>query len=1070
MKKFTVCAGVIAMAVLSAFLLTANPRRNEEALWRHRNLGKAFFETPTTLAQAPAELKKALDLAPNSFRDRLNYGLALLRAGDIDQAIAELELAQKQDPKQPHTWFNLGIAYKRKMRYEDAIRQFQRMTQLVPDEPMAYHNLGLLHNVTDHPEEALQYFKKAASLDSRLVASRLQIYNYYRLNDDDANAQVALADFRRVKEEQQAVEDTEDVEWSFYAELYDPVVARPALRETAPAPALKFENRALPGLVNAASAGSLVMDADGDGVADLLVWSRDGVRLFRSGATLVNSSGLEGLTGIRSAAAGDFDNDGAWDLCVVLEDEVRLFRNVKGRFEASPAELPSGKFNVAVWLDFDHDYDLDLFLLGEKSRLLRNEGPSGFADFTSRFPFVEGTALSAVAFRVIPDTKAMDLVVSYAGRSGVVYRDGLRGSFRAEPLNAVPAGARELSAADLDADSYIDLVYSSAAGVGLAANRDGRFAGLPVQASGAVVLADLENRGLLDVVAGKTIRRNQAKFQFTAARTAAALPEGVAWTSADFDGDGRTDLAAVASDGTVRVLFNRTVTGNNFLAMSLEGMKNMKSAAATEVEIKAGEFYDKRLYQGVPLVFGVGKMGRIDTVRITWANAMIQNETNQTVNRTVRFKEAPRLAGSCPMVFAWNGREFQFITDVLGVAPLGAGSGDGNFFPVDHKEYVRIPENTLVKKDGHYEIRITEELHEVAYLDQIRLIAVDHPEKVQIFTNDKFKAPPFPEFRLFGARQRLAPLAARDSKGRSVLPQILRQDGVYAGASRHNHAGVAELHALEIELPKGPNTGVLFLNGWVDWADGSTFVGAAQSEKTALVFPYLQVKDAGGQWRTVIDDMGIPAGKPKTIAVDLTGKFLSESRHIRIVTNLALYWDEIFFDNDHSAPEVSMTSMDPAVAELRLRGFSRPVIDPQRRKPEWFDYARWTPHAVWDQTPGMYTRYGDVRELLLAAEDRFVIMGAGDELTLRFDPTSLPTLRAGWRRDYLLFVDGWAKDSDANTAFSQTVEPLPFHGMSRYPYPESESYPDTPAHRAYREQYNTRPAMKFVAPMVAGRR
>jgi hypothetical protein len=216
----------------------------------------------------------------------------------------------------------------------------------------------------------------------------------------------------------------------------------------------------------------------------------------------------------------------------------------------------------------------------------------------------------------------------------------------------------------------------------------------------------------------------------------------------------------------------------------------------------------------------------------------------------------------------------------------------------------------------------------------------------------------------------------------------------------------------------------------------------------------------------VIEDMGIPAGKPKTIAVDLTGRFLSSSRSVRIVTNLAVHWDQIFFEEDNNAPPARLTPMDPAVADLRLRGFSRPVIDPDRRRPEWFDYARWTPAAVWDQTPGLYTRYGDVRELLLSPEDRFVIMGSGDELTLRFDPTSLPALAAGWRRDFLLFVDGWAKDSDANTAYSQSVEPLPFHGMSRYPYPDSERYPDTPAHREYREKYNTRSAMKFVAPMV----
>lgn len=1061
MNRLAVCAGTALLAAVPLALLVANPRAAEEALWRHRNLGKALFETPATLPQAVAELKKALDLAPNSFRDRLNYGLALLRAGDTDQAIAQLERAQKQDPKQPHTWFNLGIAYKRKLRYGDAIRQFQRMAELVPDEPMAYHNLGLLYNVTDRPAESLQYFQKAASLDSRLVASRLQIYNYYRLNDDEANAQRALEDFKRVKAEQQAVEDTEDVEWCFYAELYDPMVARPAVREPGPPAQLQFETRSLPGAVHPGTAGLAVFDADADGVPDLIVWSREGVELFRSGAEKAAPSGLESVTAVVQALPGDFDNDGLADLCMLAAGSVQLFRNRKGRFEAVPANLPAGRFDAAVWLDFDHDYDLDLVLLGERSFLFRNEGPSGFRDYSSHFPFATGHALSAAALRVIPDTKGIDLAVSYAGRAGVLYRDRLRGLFEATPLGAVPPGARALAAADIDADSFIDLAFSTPAGAALAVNRAGRFQMQPLPAPGAFALADLENRGLYDLIARGGVRRNLARRQFSAARSVPPLPDAAAWEAADFDSDGRVDLAAIAGDGAVRVLLNRTATRNRFLSVSLEGVKNLKTAPATEVEIKAGDFYDKRLYRGVPLVFGLGPHPRVDTVRITWANAMIQNETDQAAGRPVRFKEAPRLAGSCPMVFAWNGRAFQFITDVLGVAPLGAGSGDGEYFPVDHKEYVRIPENTLAPREGLYEIRITEELHEVAYLDQIRLIALDHPGNVRVFTNDKFKAPPFPEFRLYGVRRPIAPVAARGAGGRDVLSQVLRQDGVYAGGFRHNYAGVAGLHSLEIDLPPAAapsNTGVLFLNGWVDWADGSTFVGASQSAQTALVFPYLQVKDAAGQWRTVIEDMGLPAGKPKTIAVDLTGKFLSASRQIRIVTNLALYWDQVFFDDDPSPPPARLTPLDPATAGLRLRGFSRAVIDPERRRPERFDYARWTPTAPWSQTPGLYTSYGDVRELLREPDDRLVIMGSGDELTLRFDPRALPPVAPGWRRDFLLFVDGWAKDSDANTAYSQSVEPLPFHGMSGYPYPPSERPP--------RQQHNTRPALSWGAPVA----
>ena len=297
------------------------------------------------------------------------------------------------------------------------------------------------------------------------------------------------------------------------------------------------------------------------------------------------------------------------------------------------------------------------------------------------------------------------------------------------------------------------------------------------------------------------------------------------------------------------------------------------------------------------------------------------------------------------MIFTWNGRQFQFITDVLGVAPLGASSGDGNYFPVDHDEYVQIPAEALAPVEDHYEVRITEELHEVSYLDQVRLIALDHPRDVEIFTNEKFKSPPFPEFRLFGVTRRISPVAAHDDRGRDVLSSILRRDGIYAGGFRHDYAGVAELHSLTLDLGRETaraNKAVLFLNGWVDWADGSTFFGASQGATEGLILPYLQVKDQAGNWRTVIEDMGIPAGKPKTIAVDLSGKFLSASREIRIVTNLCVYWDEIFLSEETGQPPVRLTPLDVESAGVQLRGFSRPVIDERREQPESFDYANWT--------------------------------------------------------------------------------------------------------------------------------
>jgi hypothetical protein len=386
------------------------------------------------------------------------------------------------------------------------------------------------------------------------------------------------------------------------------------------------------------------------------------------------------------------------------------------------------------------------------------------------------------------------------------------------------------------------------------------------------------------------------------------------------------------------------------------------------------------------------------------------------------------------MIFTWNGRRFEFVTDVLGVAPLGASAGDGTFFATDHDEYISIPGESLVPRGGRLEVRITEELSEVTYLDHVRLLAVDHPRELEVFSNDKWKGPPYPEFRLFGAARRLYPRAARDQRGRDVLARILRRDRVYADSFERDQAGVAQMHALELDFGHDAapgNRAVLILNGWVDWADGSVFLSQAQQGR-ALRPPYLQVRDAAGGWRTVIDDMGMPSGKTKTIAVDLSGKFLSASREVRIVTSMCAYWDEAFLADDAEPPRARLTDLNASHAALRFRGFSRVRIHPERRQPERFEYHAVRLLAPWTRTPGSYTRYGSVQGLLASIDDRLVIMGSGDELALSFDAAALPALPSGWRRDWLLLVDGWAKDRDANTAHSQTVEPLPFHGMSSY--------------------------------------
>ncbi|HEY3839461.1 MAG TPA: FG-GAP-like repeat-containing protein [Bryobacteraceae bacterium] len=976
------------------------------ALWHYRNLGKAFYENPTTQAQAVEQFRKALELAPNSVREQVNYGLALLRAGDGQHGMEQLRKVQKEAPDLPYTWFNLGISLKKQGDLEGALPQFRGMARLVPDSAVTHYQIGTILKSQGDLAGAIAEFELARKYDPGLAAPHFQLYGLYRQTKRAEEAAAELKVFQEIKKENEGAAVPEDMEWCYYSEIYDPADA-PAVRASEPV----YRSETLARDVRGVAAVSLTAGAR----ASLISWSADRVMLW-NGKTATAASGLEGLHDIRFIAPGDFDNDGLIDLAVVTAAGASLYRNENGKFRKQ-AELASGSFQEAVWLDFDHDYDLDLVLLGQDSKLYRNNGSAGFSDETARFPFVHGHALSGVRFDVEPDTPGFDLAVSYQDRAGVLYRDLLGGSYKAVDLAELPAGATRLADGDWNHDGRTDLAAQP----------------------------DLT---LLNRVKG---------FEKTAGARAEAT-----MALADLDGSGRLSRAHV-DNGALVVDRDATPAYGNWIEVALTGVKNLKSGLNAKVEVKAGANYSKQTYDGVPLVFRLGPATMVETVRITWPNGLIQNELNQPVNKVAAIKEAPRLSGSCPMIFTWDGRRFRFITDVLGVAPLGASSSDGQYFPVDHDEYVSIGGDQLRARDGVYDVRITEELREVTYLDQVKLMAVDHPANVEIVSNEKFKSPPFPEFRLFGIERPVHPIAARDGHGADVLGRLLRHDGRFVDTFRRDQTAVAEMHTLDLDFGKAAasNNAVLVLDGFVDWADGSTFLSAAQEHKD-LAFPSLQVKDAEGKWKTVIEDMGMPSGRPKRIAVDLSGKFLSSSREVRIVTNLCVYWDEIFLAEGAGAPRVQLTNVPNLSADLRFRGFSRIEVDPERKQPERFDYSHVSETAMWNPTPGRYTRYGDVRSLIADADDRMVIMGSGDEAALRFDGRGLPAAPSGWTRDFLLYVDGWAKDADANTAFSQSVLPLPFHGMSTYPYPAAQQYPEDTIHTDYQQQYNTRLALRLI--------
>jgi tetratricopeptide (TPR) repeat protein len=819
--------------------------------------------------------------------------------------------------------------------------------------------------------------------------------------------------------------------------------------------------------------------------------------------------------------AGDYDNDGKLDLFVLRYGGSALYHNEGGgKFSdaTTAAGIPSYSFLslATAFVDVDHDGDLDIFIAGfiDPSKissnaarpltfpddfasapnvLLRNNGNGKFTDI-SAVARINGPTGRAVA--VVPtdydNRRDVDLLVVNYGEPPVLFSNLRDGSFRNVAADAgLSAGGRFVCAAagDVNKDGYTDFFLGVVDGPGKLATSDGkgRFVTTPAPASTeaahAAQFLDYDNDGLLDLVAftkkGIRVLRNVGTGWTEVSDRAVARDlinafsnsEGDvsrSFASGDVDGDGDTDLIARSVAGDLKIARNEGGNRNSSLRVRLAGKVSNRGGIGTKLEVRAGSLKQKlETYAASPApapadtLFGLGKRASADAVRLLWPSGNVQSEIEfakaQSLAQVMMINEVDRKPSSCPYLYTWNGARFEFITDFMGGGEMGYWIAPGTRNQPDPDEYVRIREDQLRERNGRFEIRVTNELEEALYVDRLQLIAVAHPARAEVFPNEGMIDPPRPPFKLYATSNSRPPVAARDDHGRDVLSRIKELDRHYVeGFGLHRIRGYADEHTLTLDLGSSPGARtLLLLTGWTDYAFSSDNVAAHQAGLSMTV-PALQVKDARGQWQTVISDIGIPVGRPQTLAVDLTGKFLSTSREVRIVTNMRIYWDQILVDTSDGKSPTRIERLDAIEAQLRWRGFSAEV-SPDGREPYGYDYERVSYASPWKVMPGRYTREGDVTSLLARTDDMFVISMPGDEIAVSFDAKLLTPLPAGWKRTFLLYADGFSKEMDINSASPDSVDPLPFHGMSIYPYvTRGESYPMTRAHRDYLERYNTR--------------
>ena len=799
-------------------------------------------------------------------------------------------------------------------------------------------------------------------------------------------------------------------------------------------------------------------DYDNDGYEDLFIATTLGIIVFKNQGNgtfvrITENIGLGKTSHARKILFADFDQDGDLDMFVAQKNGNKYFRNNgDGTFTENAAAMGlTGGMRGTLDMDFgDWDEEGDLDIVGLKANgsveLFHNNRHANFTDIADSVGLGDSEYIgTTIAFGDYNNDGRLDILIAGgpAGNCFLLRNTGNHGfvldTVASRQLSNSLKGIKVYDVAffDFDNDGYQDILV---AGVNNNASQ-----------SGVKLFHNEGDKGFKDV----------------SSMLPATVMQAYHIDVADFNYDGDEDIYLSGPSG-IQLIRNDGGNLNNYVQVQLVGLtygnsNNNKLGIGAQIELKAGNLYQLKTVKGALTEFGVGGRTKIDAIRIIWPNGVPQTVVDPT--RKQRILEQEQLKGSCPFLFAWNGKKYVFLKDMMWRSALGMpidihGTDTTYAYPNASKEYLLIPGNNIKPQNGRYTLKITEELWEAVYLDKVALLAEDHPESVNVYADERFQAPPYPGGKLYLVSHPELPISAVDGRGNNELPKISKYDFKFVSNFHLGKIqGLSKEHDLILNLGKEAhgNYLYLFLRGWIFPADASINTELTQTKKFQLRPPSLQVINKNGKWQTVIKDIGYPMGRDKMVIVNLSGKFLTpKDRRVRIRTNMQIYWDHIFYSAGRVKAPVNQYKLKMIGARLNFRGYSISYRKGGPYGPIWFDYYHVTKGEKWRDLTGFYTRYGDIWPLLQKADDKYVIASPGDQITINFDATHLPPLRKGWVRDFLVYSEGWVKDGDLNTAYGQTVTPLPFHHMPSYPYGSKFSYPSDKVNKEYQLKYNTR--------------
>jgi Flp pilus assembly protein TadD len=1050
--------GCVALAAL-LFFLSRRPQ-GQDSFDHWMSLGAGYLEKGEA-TNAINAYSTAAKMAPESIAAHLNLANAQLLADNNQEVLTQCQQVINLDHNNPAAYYLMGCAYLRQNMATNAVEAFQQSQKIDPAVTALNFQLGLAQDRLGNVEEAVHEFETVVQFEPEHPSAHYQLSRLYQRTGRDADAAQELAKHQQLqgKASSPAAGTAAAFERCKYTQPITSFALEQPDRNGVPVHFAQTTSEAFGTQSSNYRAPIGVIDYNHDGRNSLFVMEGTGFRLLnnRQGKFVPMGEIVPGGTNgmYHACLVGDLNNDRFEDIVVLGDRASHVFRfatNGQFREVTAASGLKDLKASDGLLADLDFTGKLDLLTVlpgGKGVQVHRNLG-NGY--------FVEGTTNSGLPSEfggsqqlAVEDWNNEDVpgvFITRAGNPPVFFAKQRAGSFvQTNSTVGWPAG-KALAIGDFNNDLLLDSVVGddNRLTVIFGGVRQPTTLEAPGLNTKAILLLDYDNDGWLDILAygnGLRLWRNLGKagFQDVTASTGLDKVGAIdAIAAADFDNDGDTDLV-LSSKAGLQFWRNDGGNANHQVKLLLVGNRSNPSALGVRVEILAGRWRAIRTLQRLPFEIGVGKHDKIDVLKTRWYDLATTLVDIPVQPQVLTLAELALPTGSCPYLYAWDGDKFRFVTDMLGSSPLGLPVSYSRYVESDPEEYLALGSETQFPvKEGSYELRLTEELREVLYLDHARLVVVDHPEGTQVHPTSKMvPGRPFPPPDLWTLRASSTLKQATRSDGLDVTKTLAQTDGnrvTPVHLREPQLRGLAEPFSVTLDFGPLPveRPLVLALTGWLRFGGGMANIGASLDPNLPFPFPTLEVEGADGFWSKVPVVVGVPAGKTKTILVDLGKKLPVGSRRLRLSTSFELYWDSVALCEKADGEPTRVTTLLPDRADLHWRGYSS-LTSESESVPLAPAYDRVMSVPPWRRTPsGWCTRYGPVEELVREKDNALVLLNGGDELALSFKSDRLPPKPQNSARDFFLYVVGWDKDADFHVGQGWRVEPLPFLGMDDQAY------------------------------------